>query len=96
MITGSPLVSASFIGKHKNGARNLVGCAIFGFYQQILKLKVVLVVGLDPASPSCDVQLPLVWRFAGQHMRHLVEEPVELLIDWETVADHAVEAGKPI
>jgi hypothetical protein len=28
---GSPLVSASFIGKHKNGARNLVGCAIFGF-----------------------------------------------------------------
>jgi hypothetical protein len=29
-------------------------------------------------------------------MRHLVEEPVELLIDWETVADHADEAGKPI
>jgi hypothetical protein len=55
----------------------------FRLYQQILKLKVLLLVGVDPASPSFDVQLPVVRRFAGQHMRHPVEEPVVLLIDWK-------------
>jgi len=67
----------------------------FRLYQQILKLKVVLLVGLDSASPSFDVQLPVVGRFAGRTCVS-PSRNLALLIGWEAVADHAFEARKPI
>jgi hypothetical protein len=66
----------------------------FRLDQDILKLEVALLVGLDSATLCLGVKLAIVGGFAGKNVGQPVEKQLALIVGGEAVADHAVVIGE--